>query len=419
MDEDKSARRVLDAAYRLSRPLRDPSTRSKASCALASVLSRESGEHRSNALIQEGLEELPADPRFDLDRVFCLLRSSEVTRNQESARDAVGPILAAQQLLRKPGFSSELRELHAYMDLAESYRTMGRHREALSAFEQASAKLEALGRGDTQTAGTLFNNWGMSLLSLGRPLEAEKLFQRAIEISSGGNQEGVSPMLLINSAQALRDLSRLSEAARNAESGFARGKQAGDEVVVTQSLQLLASIYCLQGDVKRADASISEVEKRLSKVLPAGHIAFASIAYQRALNAQARGNPEDALNLVARAIEMTDALMKNGGQGSDFMPSLLVRQSEIELQLHRTDAAAADGARAVELVQKASEPGALSSRLGRAHLVLGRALQAQGKHAEAHTAFQITAENFEKALGAHHPDTIIARQALVSIANNQ
>jgi len=253
----------------------------------------------------------------------------------------------------------------------------------------------------------------MSFLSLGRPLEAEKLFHRAIEVSSsGGHQEGVSPMLLINNAQALRDLARLEDAARNAESGYQRGKQAGDEVVVTQSLQLLASIYNLQGDLARSDASVAQVEQRLSKVLPAGHLAFASIGLQKALNAQARGRFGESLELIRQAIGITDASIRSGGQGSDFIPSLLMRQAEVELQLGRVDAAAGDAARAVELLRKASEPGALSSRLGRAHLVLGRALQAQGKLADAQAEFRVTAENFEQALGADHPDTVNARRVL-------
>ena len=92
-------------------------------------------------------------------------------------------------------------DLRTLMDLAESYRMAGQNREALAIFEQASARLTALGRDDTQTAGTLLNNWGVALIGLGRPLEAERVLRRAMEISSSGpNERSVSPMLLRNYA---------------------------------------------------------------------------------------------------------------------------------------------------------------------------------------------------------------------------
>ena len=81
-DEDAKARRVLEQAYKLSRGLRERSTRARASCALASTLARAGERQRAETLIQEGLRELPDQPQFMLDRVFCLLRGSEVARDR-------------------------------------------------------------------------------------------------------------------------------------------------------------------------------------------------------------------------------------------------------------------------------------------------------------------------------------------------
>jgi len=55
--------------------------------------------------------------------------------------------------------------------------------------------MTALGRDDTQRAGTLFNNWALALNLVGRQLEAEKIFRRAIEINrTGEGEQNVSPM---------------------------------------------------------------------------------------------------------------------------------------------------------------------------------------------------------------------------------
>src|SRR6185436_20039736 len=111
------------------------------------------------------------------------------------------------------------------------------------AFEKAFAQLTSLGRGDTARAGTLLNNWASSLYSLGRTLEAERLFRQAIRIDSpDGNPPGASPMLLTNWARTLRDLDRMDEAADAAERGYAKAGPLGHEIVVNQVLLLRASI---------------------------------------------------------------------------------------------------------------------------------------------------------------------------------
>ena len=301
------------------------------------------------------------------------------------------------------------------MDLAESYRIAGRLREAGLAFEQAWSRLTSLGRDETQTAGTLLNNWALTLYLLGRPREAERLFRRAIAISnSGENEESVSPMLLINNARALRDLGRLEEAAAQAERGYARAEQQGDQMIVTQSLLLRSTIYRMLGNLARASETLSEAEIQCRRSRGGASILFASITSERGLIAQAGGDLEKALALTNEAASLTEASAKAGRQGSEFVPRLLVRRSDIQLALHRPRDAAADAARALTILQQSAQPGTFSSYLGSAHLALGRALQTQGKHDDARAAFRAAAEHFENALGPDHPDTRRARQLIGS-----
>ena len=48
------------------------------------------------------------------------------------------------------------------------------------AFEQAYARTMELGRENTESAGTLYNNWALTLPLTGQPLQAEGLFRRAM-----------------------------------------------------------------------------------------------------------------------------------------------------------------------------------------------------------------------------------------------
>jgi serine/threonine-protein kinase len=409
-DEDAKALRVLTQAYDLSRGLPDRSIRAKASCALAAALAR-GGGLRAETLFQEGLNQLPNEPQFALDRIFCLQRGSEVAREHGAAQDAIARVQAAQRVLKNSPFDSELLELHAFIDLAEAYRGAGQHREAIAAFEQASGLMTSMGRDDTETAGTLFNNWALALSQLGRPLEAEGIFRRAIEISRADQtDETVSPMLLLNHGRVLRDLGRLDEAAGSAERAYAKARRAGDQVVINQSLLERARIYRDQRDLARAEAMLAEVEPRLRRNLPAGHIAFASLASERALIAQAAGDLGAALRLASQAMDIAEASVKAGRQGADFLPTLLLRRSDLKLQLRRPDEAAADATRGLSLLQTAAQPGTFSSTLGRAYLTLGRALQAQGKPEEARAALRSAVQHLQSALGPDHPDTRAARQ---------
>jgi tetratricopeptide (TPR) repeat protein len=409
-DEDANARRVLTDAYGLSRSISDRSIRARASCALGSALAKGSEPARADTLIQEGLGELADEPQFALDRMFCLLRGSEVARDKGDVQEGIARVEAAQRVLKQAPFQSDVLEMRALLDLAESYREAGRYRDAVTAFEETSALMSALGRDGTQTAGTLFNNWALALYQFGKVLEAETVFRRAIDISRADDTENaVSPMLLTNYARTLRELGRVNEAADYAERAGEAAQQADDEVVVNQSLLLRAGIYREQRDLARADAMLSEVEPRLRKGLPAGHVAFASLTSERSLNAFERGDLPTALQLANQAMTIAEASIKAGGSPAP-LPVFLVRRSLVELKSLQIGQAVDDAARALNLLKAAAQPGTFSSTLGRTYLALGQALLAQDKGDDARSALRSAAEHLQSSLGPDHADTLRARQ---------
>src|SRR5205085_8581835 len=246
---------------------------------------------RAEALFQQGLAQLPQGQQFTLDRYSCWLRGSEIAHRRGAAQDAVSRAQAAQAVLRQSPFDSDSSQFDALVDLASAYSGSGRQREAIATFEQAAAKLTALGRDDTQRAATLFNNWGIALWLAGRSLEAVNVLHRAVSISEDKQSEtSVAPMLLINYARALQDLGELQQAADYADRGYNTAQRTGASVVVSQALILRSSIYRNRGDLARAQQMLDEVEPWLKRNLPPGHVAFASLTSQRALLAQARGD---------------------------------------------------------------------------------------------------------------------------------
>lgn len=410
-DQDASALRVLEEAYQLSRGVTDRSTRAQAACALGNAASVSGDPKRAEALIEEGLQELPNEQQFVLDRIACLERGSRVANDLGQASEAVARAVTAERLEEESPLRSDVLEADTLMGLAEAYRSAGQFVEANTTFDRASKALTTLGRDDTQEAGTLFNNWGLMLYHSGRILEAEKALRQAIDISQQNQSEGgVSPNLLNNYAATLVELERFDEAGNYADRAFAIGQKAGNEILIEQTLLMRARVYRGHRDLAHADEMLALVEPRMRKSLPAGHYAFASLVSERSLDAMAKGDVPGAMRLADEAVTITETAVKSGRGGAILLPWLLTRRATIEVAVHRPNDAVADAERALTLLRAAVVPGTFSNRLGQAYLALASARAAVGKADEARAAARSAAEQLQNTVGANQSETRRARQ---------
>jgi len=410
-DEPAKARRVLEQAYTLSRGVSDSSARSETSCSLAGALARDGELTRAEALVQEGLRELPPGSQYDFDRIFCLRRGSEVAQERGDSQQGIARMQTVWEMVKRSPFDSDALELQPLMELAEAYRVAGQNHLADSTFKRAAELMSALGRDNTQSAVALFNDWALALDRLGRPLEAANLFRRAINISRvGSTEEAVSPLLLNNYAGTLRQLDRLDEAADYSERAYAKGLQTGDQDAVYHALNTRALIYVDQRDFKRAASMLAELEPIVLRIFPPGHYWFGSLASVQALLASGTGDFRTAQLFADRAVTVVEAASKSGQAGSDFLPIALLRRATVESASGHPDQAEGDARRALTQLQSQNPSREFSSVIGRAYLTLGRALQAQGKPNEARSAFRSAAENLQSTLGPDSPDTRSARR---------
>jgi tetratricopeptide (TPR) repeat protein len=125
------------------------------------------------------------------------------------------------------------------------------------------------------------------------------------------------------------------------------------------------------------------------------------LAHDQSALAEARGDLDEALAAAERAVSLVEA----SSQGLDVMPRVLQRRADARLAQGHAAAAVADAERAVALERDNAEPGARTSRLGRAYLTLGRVLLAAGRAAEARAALSEAAAHLESSLGADHVET--------------
>jgi tetratricopeptide (TPR) repeat protein len=406
-DDHAAGLRVLTEAYGLSRRVSDPSARALAACDLAGALSYESSSPRSNALFEEGLRELPDAPEFALDRAACLEWGTVVATNAANMQLALERSQEALKALERVPFPHEVAELHADETYASALYYAEHYREANDAFSNGWSRLVALGRDDTVGAGTWLNNWAVNLVSLGRPLEAERLLQRTIALAESGSPgQSASPMQLNNYAHTLIELARVDEAASVAARAYQEARRLGNQDAIFANRLRTAKICLAQHDFVCATAALDEAEPVMRRVLPAGDVEFAVLGAQRALVARARGDLPVARMLIDDAIRMAEQASQNGG--SLLVPVFLTYRADFELAARQPSSADADLHRALDLLLAGARPGDYSVHVGRAELILAEVLTSEGKVAEAHREAQLAVEQLTPAEGSDHPETLAA-----------
>jgi serine/threonine protein kinase len=410
-DQYTQAGPILEHAYQLSRQSTDPDIRASASCALGSELSQDVNVARAEALIQEGLRELPDDPQYAFDRITCLGYGGETSLQQGDIGEAVHRMEMARRILRASPFDSDALEMGNSLNLAEVYGDAGRDQESLAEFSRAGALMSSLGRDQTHAAAVLNNDWALELDQVGRPLEAEKLYRRAIDISrDNSTEDAVSATVLDNYAVVQMELDHLPQAADYASRAYDKAIRTGDELMFCQSLLDRARIYRAQHDLARAEAALAQVEPRMRKDLPPGNYGLSTIPAERGLIALEKNDLPTALRLMDQAIAIRQESVKTSGQGSFSLSGLYIDRSEIDLAMGHADQAEADANLALAALHTDQPAGGVSSKVGQAYLAMARALASEGKTAQARTAASQAVAQLQGSLGLDHPDTKSAQQ---------
>ena len=410
-DENDNALRVLNAAYRVSRDLKDPSIRAKASCVLAGALVPVGDLPRAEALYQEGLRELGNAPQYASERAACLLHGSEVAYRNGNSDESIARARAAEQAVQGSPVQWNLEGLNILVNLATVLGDAGNFREAETIFQQASDLMITLGYDDSQKAVKLFDDWALTLSYDGRQLDAQRTYRRALDISRNDEtNSAVAPDLLLNYAGLLQQLGQTTEAARYFVLASQKAHELNDNVLVDDTELLQAWMFTDAHAYAQATRQVDELEQRLRKRYAPAHYVFAELSLVRASIALGRGNLPSAAHFAKEAVETDEASIRRIGQCAALLSTLLVSKSTIDLKSGQREEAASGARRAIKLLEDREDPSILSSNVGRAYLALALALEAEGKPDEAQLAARKAYANLETTLGSDQPDTRSARQ---------
>jgi len=410
-DENDNALRVLNGAYRVSRDLKEPSVRAKASCVLAGAMVPVGELSQAEALYQEGLRELGNAPQFASERAACLLHGSEVAYRSGNSDVAIARARDAEQAIQGSPVRWNLEGLNILVNLAMVLGDAGRFREAESNFQQASDLMTTLGYDDSQKAVKLFDDWALTLSYDGRELEAQRLYRRALDTSRNDETDStVAPDLLLNYASLLRELGQRTEAARYLDLASKKAHELND-VVLTDDTDLVQAVMSIDAHAfGQANRQLAELEQRQRKRYAPEHYVFAELSSERARIALDQGDLPSAAHFAQEAVALDEASIRRIGQCAALLATLLVRKSGIDLTSGQREEAVSDAKRAITLLEESKDASSVSSNVGRAYLALAQALEAEAKPGEAQLAARKAYANLQTTLGADQPDTQSARQ---------
>ena len=127
--------------------------------------------------------------------------------NREKAYESADEAL---RLLDAIGYEGSISAGTAYVNIATVYNAFGDNERALALFEQARAVYEAIPQVKPELLGGLYNNMGLTCVSLGRYEQAQTLYQKAIEtmgrVQNGCLEQAITYLNLANAAEAERGL---------------------------------------------------------------------------------------------------------------------------------------------------------------------------------------------------------------------
>lgn len=411
---------MLDSAADLAARHPDalgPATRGEVDC-LRTALRRDlPGLERALAGLPPAT--LPADASHDAaqtdaaqSRAVCLTRRSVLLRREGQLKAAEADAREALRLLGTPRPGQELAVIHAQRELASAIGNQGANAQAVQAWRELLALLEARGRARSVYAATAYNNLATRLASAGQELAAVEAQQQAVDIWRGlQGEDQLNPQLWANLAVSLDGVGRRDEADAAYRRAIDRLQADTPEDVRGHTVRIGALLACRAGRQSECERLVREAERLQRQDLPPDHIDRAMLLRLQASRDELRGDLPAERNALTEALRIARASPVR----TPLQVSTAGRLAEVERLLGQPKAAhqAADEA---EAAARALSRGFENSRgVGMALLVRGRLLAAEGHLDKARATLQEALVHLVATSGSSSPTAVQVVRTLTEL----
>jgi eukaryotic-like serine/threonine-protein kinase len=408
--QQAKAEQLQAAAQRLAYQSTDRSLQIEADCDLA----HERGDQRlfEKALpaLDTAIANAEATPTIDREVLAeCRIERSEVRLEHGDTALALADAETALSLLGPAHDGQTVLLITARIVVADAKAALGDDAAAVREYRAAIDLLSGMGRGQTRFAASYYSNLGRDLARAGQWLEAAPVYEQYIKVSSdvaGGGT--IDPVGLSNYGKLLIDLGRPNEAIRLLDSALQASVQLENPKGVAMANTLAAPAWCAIGNLKECAARLSSGREALAGQLAPKSSTFGTLETTAALLAWDSNEPAAARDHLQRALKIF-------GSAQDHNPNelrALALLTEVELKLGDTASANDHGAELLAKAQAALHGFATSAWVGRAQLVQAEVLLSLGKSEEAHATLRQALAGLRATVGAQAPWTLQAERLL-------
>jgi serine/threonine protein kinase/tetratricopeptide (TPR) repeat protein len=314
---------------------------------------------------------------------------------------------ALRQFERVEGQSSVSRA-RVIAEVAMAYARVGQPDRGIGLLDESIHLLESAGMGSSNSMAVSRGNFSVVWMQAGHPLNAlrESDAARAIEQKRNPGEQA-SDIFLVNRGLYLERLGRPDEAARSFQQALELSTKKGNLSNVALADTGLARLAIDSGRLPEAESLLQQAERhlRLGKVRPGTPPSDRYKAASARL-ALAQGRLDEARATLDELI--SDSVAANSDLGRRAIA--ISERAELSLQQGRIEAADKDALQAFQLAERVRGTLSHSYYSGATLVVLGHVRMAQRRFAEAAQCFERAQPHLRETLGESNGDVGKSRE---------
>ena len=399
------AESLLRQAQANARVVEDVSLKMQIRCQLALQLADNGRAEQSRQMFDQAVAVLRTSTDADPSTLAaCLYGRSETNMVMSNLQAALADVQEALRTLGTPRPDQRTEGIRMRSTLASIQAKLGQSAAAAQQFRQGLSDLESMGRGETETANTLYNNLGVLLNNAGRPIEAAQAYLKAMLVMRRVGHP--DPITEGNYARVLIDLGRPREAIHLTDDALASLAQMSNREVGATISFFGAPAWCAIGDMARCGSLIKQAQDVFASAPPHDRGAVGALAMRAAQLDEQRGN------IRAARDEMRHAVADFEGIHHRNLMKALALLARLDLEMGDFHEAQQNSERAVTLARSRMEGFEHTAWVGSALLSKGLVQHAQGDDRAARGTLKSALAELSDAAGGDAPETVEARRAL-------
>jgi serine/threonine-protein kinase len=402
------SRALLVEAERRARAIGAPDVLARALCEAADLDLADDRRQEAERRLAEARSLLAAHQAPAIIEVGCLSTEANARDAAGDSRGAIAQAHAAIDRLVAAGKSDHPLHGALLTRLSKYHDDLGERREAFEFNQQAGLAMVADGTSGTLQGLIVRINYATDLTGFGEYRAAAAV---AEDVIAKARQRGAVPVDLgANFGGMLSAVARFDDARAVLDDVIARASASGSEFWELRAQYFRARLLVWQGRLAEADAALTEVERRYARDPEKNRVYLVNTAAVRADWLVRSGR-------VPEAYEAIEGLLKRIGYPDDptakrFSSTLVPLAAQIALAAGQLDRAAVLAHDGVVQAEAAARDIKASGDVGRARLVLGKVLTAQGQVESGRSMLESALPSLINGFGDAHWLTAEARNAL-------